>query len=61
MAMKDLFELSSVLQGDDHEKNELERKKVLLTSAIKQQEDRVSRRLRLNHYDSDYLGCFPGA
>jgi hypothetical protein len=46
MSVKDVFELSSLLNGDDIEKNELERKLVTLTSAIDQQELRVSDYLR---------------
>lgn len=42
MALKEIFELSSILQGDDHEKDDLEKKKKNLTNLIRQQEMKVS-------------------
>lgn len=41
MSIKDIFELSSYLCGDDREREELERRKMVLETAIKQQESRV--------------------
>lgn len=42
MALSDICELSSILNVDDQEKIDLERKKIALNSSIKQQEGRVT-------------------
>ena len=42
MALSGVCELSSILRTDDLEKEELQRKKVAIDLAIKQQEGRVS-------------------
>ena len=41
MTLNDIYELSGILQGDDEERNELERKKITLNSTIRQQEGRL--------------------
>lgn len=43
MAFKEIFELGSLLHGDDQEKAELDRQITSITSNIKQQEGRVSK------------------
>lgn len=39
--MEEIFELNSLLKGGDKEKEELERKRLSLQTAIRQQESRV--------------------
>lgn len=41
MSVNDICELGSILQGDDHEKAELERQVMAIDTAIQQQEARV--------------------
>lgn len=41
MSLKEVYELSLLLTGDDSERNDLERKKLAISAAVKQQEGRV--------------------
>lgn len=42
MFVREIFELGYILHGDDKERENLERKRLSLVSAIRQQEARVS-------------------
>ncbi len=41
MSLKEVYELSLLLTGDDGERNDLERQKLAISAAVKQQEGRV--------------------
>lgn len=55
MSLKDVYELSLLLTGDDSERNDLERKKLALSAAVKQQEGRVC--LYVNLYNVAMLSA----
>jgi hypothetical protein len=42
MSVQDVCELGSLLEGDEHKKNDLEKKVISLKTAIQNQEGRVS-------------------
>lgn len=48
MSVQDICELSSILQGDDNERMQFERKEILLNSAIAHQEQRVMKCILIN-------------
>ena len=48
MSMNEILELSSILQGDDRTKKELEKKNLTLESATEQNESRLIREVEEN-------------
>lgn len=55
--MDELLELKSVLRGEDQEREDLERREVLLKTSIEQEETRVSRQASLIFHESTSLLC----